>query len=289
MTKDEIFEKIKNDNSKIYGQPIFDMFLQLSDDISYKHFSSLPDNKKRLVNNFYGIVQELIINSRTKELEELLKFKKEFQFAHGHYSGAVVIINLIKLCYAYGRGGRELIQILMKIVNKSNLSYLDLLRLFNFFADDYDQIGYLNALKDHFGKLPDHAVIAPLTKKYEYHADKTVTNLAKLLKDEIPRISDHYTSVLLESISNYVDAFEETAKYIDFSKLDESQILMLLIFYGTQSGTYRLERLCELLGNNIKKLKIGGVEYLLNYDNRKIEYANYPIETYKKIISKYYN
>ena len=291
MTKDEVWEKIKNEPIELYNQSFLDVFLQVSDHISYKHFASLPESKKKLVNNFYSIIEDLLMNSKIKELVELSEFKKEFKL-DSPFAVSTSLTHLLKLCYTYTKGNSLAVESLMKIINKSNLSYYDLLRLFHFFTGDYDQIKYLNVLKNHFSKLPDHAVVSLFTKKYEYHQDEIVFHFAKLLKDEIARINDRYILILLETIleKDYKKSFEEIVKYIDFSKLDGNQIVMLLLSYGRHVlYEQKMFILVELLGDNIKKLNMGEVEYLLNYENRKKENPNYPIEIYKKIIEKYYN
>jgi hypothetical protein len=49
MNKDEIWEKIKKDETEVYGQSMLDMFLKTTDELNNKHYEELSEDKKRLV------------------------------------------------------------------------------------------------------------------------------------------------------------------------------------------------------------------------------------------------
>lgn len=62
MNQDEIWQKVKNDESTIYGQPIFDVFLQLTEDLLPKHFFEL--NKTQIEKLNSASIYNLLSRSR---------------------------------------------------------------------------------------------------------------------------------------------------------------------------------------------------------------------------------
>lgn len=49
MKKDEVWERLKRDDSLVYGEPIMDMFLKATNDLERRHWDSLPVSKRNLV------------------------------------------------------------------------------------------------------------------------------------------------------------------------------------------------------------------------------------------------
>jgi len=50
MEKDEVWERLKKDETKVYGQSMLDMFLKTTDRLERRHLDELPEAKRRLVN-----------------------------------------------------------------------------------------------------------------------------------------------------------------------------------------------------------------------------------------------
>lgn len=50
MTKDEVWEQLKRDKSTVYGRPILDTFLELTQTIERRHLDELSPTKRRSVN-----------------------------------------------------------------------------------------------------------------------------------------------------------------------------------------------------------------------------------------------
>ena len=51
MNKDEVWEKIKEDKSKIYNQNVLDVFLQVTDNLRLSHYLELTEKQKNLIKN----------------------------------------------------------------------------------------------------------------------------------------------------------------------------------------------------------------------------------------------
>jgi ankyrin repeat protein len=48
MNKDEIWERIKDDETEVYGQSMLDMFLKTTKNLEARHYKELPADKRRL-------------------------------------------------------------------------------------------------------------------------------------------------------------------------------------------------------------------------------------------------
>jgi len=71
MTKDEIWEKLKRDETKIYGQSLFDVFVQTTDDMIPKHFMELDKELRNKITS--DSVYRVLIKSKNKtEMAEIL-------------------------------------------------------------------------------------------------------------------------------------------------------------------------------------------------------------------------
>lgn len=69
-SKEEIFNQVKQDNSEIYGQRIFDIFIQLAE-LSLAHYKQLDDKQKNLANTFYPL-KEAAKSNDVEALKDLI-------------------------------------------------------------------------------------------------------------------------------------------------------------------------------------------------------------------------
>jgi len=71
MTKDEIWEELKKDETKIYGQSLFDVFVQTTDDLTPKHFMELDKELRNKISG--GSVCSILLQSSNKtEMADVL-------------------------------------------------------------------------------------------------------------------------------------------------------------------------------------------------------------------------
>jgi len=70
-TKDEIWEELKRDETKIYGQRLFDVFVQTTDNLTLKHFMQLD---KELRNKISGesVISMLLVAPNKKDVASIL-------------------------------------------------------------------------------------------------------------------------------------------------------------------------------------------------------------------------
>ena len=77
MTKDEIWEELKRDETKIYGQRLFDVFVQTTDDMILKHFMELDKELGNKINS--GSVYSILIKSIKEGVDVFQKVLDELE------------------------------------------------------------------------------------------------------------------------------------------------------------------------------------------------------------------
>jgi len=73
MTKDEIWQMIKKDQTKIYGQSLFDVFVQTTDDLTPEHFMEIDTELKSKITSesVYKILNNADVKDKKKIAKEL--------------------------------------------------------------------------------------------------------------------------------------------------------------------------------------------------------------------------
>ena len=70
MTQDEIWQKIKEDKTKIYGETMLDVFLQTTDYLSLKHYLELTNKQKDFIKS-KQIINSLFIKSVAANMKDV--------------------------------------------------------------------------------------------------------------------------------------------------------------------------------------------------------------------------
>jgi hypothetical protein len=76
MNRDQIWQQIKNEKSEIYGHPMIDLFLQLTENLSEKHFLELDEKQREKLNN--DVVVDLLYKCKNVEKISELLGKRNF-------------------------------------------------------------------------------------------------------------------------------------------------------------------------------------------------------------------
>jgi hypothetical protein len=84
MNKDEIWERLKGDGAKVYGQSMLDMFLKTTEKLERRHWDELDQKQRKLVNPEI----RLRLASTVQEAESAAKDgAREFEGALRHAAG----------------------------------------------------------------------------------------------------------------------------------------------------------------------------------------------------------
>ena len=71
MTKDEIWEELKRDETKIYGQSLFDVFVQTTDNLTLKHFMELDKESRNKISGG-SVISMLLVAPNKKDVASIL-------------------------------------------------------------------------------------------------------------------------------------------------------------------------------------------------------------------------
>lgn len=275
MNRDEVWKKIKNDNSQLYGQPILDVFLQTTDFLSETHFLELNKNQidKLTGDTIYSLlyyatdvkkIAHLIgqnINKISANHVYTLLEKDENEIKNTNiYSGLDAALEKRK---SYQR--RDAI-FQYKNINNDR----DIYSLLSYIPNDLD---YLNKTIEKIGEeklkyLESHSILKLLKKflnfddsgdTFEFFANKLGPNVEKIPGDKIFELIPPPSNKPDEGL----DRLEKVIKTItkkSLSKLDEKDIKGLL---NHGSMKFR-KKMADLLGEEMNRLSDRSIDELLD-------------------------
>lgn len=267
MNRDEVWEQIKNDKSAIYGQPIFDVFLQVVDHISEHHFFELnKDQISKLTGDaIYSLlyyasdvkkIADLIgqnINKLSEQhVYELLK-KDKAEITNAGYS-AMQQASSRDISYDVARAASA--EFTSKYLRR------DAILEYKNTNNDRDIYALLSIHSNHINNVSD------LNKIIE-----------KIGEEKLNYLSPISISKLLKDFSNLDktgDSFEFFAKKLksNLEKIPDDKVVELIpVFQGGAEGgdtwtmeLNRIEKIMKALGeHNLNKLNDKAIKHLLTY------------------------
>jgi hypothetical protein len=214
MNRDQVWEKIKNDNSKMYGQPMLDVFLQVTDSLSEKHFLELSKTQIEKLNGdvLYGLlyyagdikkIADLISQNINKISEhhvyELLKKdnREIGQRTAGNYLRRDAILqykninndrDIYSLIY-YCSHTIDALRDLLEKIGQDKLKYLEprtmhrLLKHFLSFGENAEAFElFAKSLKENINKLPKDGIAELIPAQKPNQDQKDLVRLEKVVK-----------------------------------------------------------------------------------------------------------
>lgn len=267
MNKDEVWEQVKNDKSEIYGQPIFDVFLQVIDHLSEPHFLELNQEQinKLTGDAIYSLLYyaddvkklaDLIgknINKLSEQhIFELLK-KDKSEIINASYSA---MQKTPSRDISYDVGSAASAEFASKYLRK------DAILEYKNINNDRDIYALLSIHSNHINNFND------LNKIIEKIGEERLNYLSpisiyKLLKD-------------LSHLDETGDSFELFSKKLksNIEKIPDDKVLELIpTFRGAykENQTWttelnRIEKVMKSLGEkNLNKLNDKAIKHLLTY------------------------
>lgn len=266
MNKDEVWEQIKNDKSDIYGQPLFDVFLQVVDQLSERHFFDLnKDQRNKLTGDtIYSLlyyaddvkkIADLIgqnINKLSEQhVYELLK-KDKTEITNAGYSAM------------QQASSRDVSSARAASVEFASQKYLrkDAILEYKNINNDRDIYALLSIHSNHINNVSDlNKIIEKIgEEKLNYLSP---ISISKLLKD-------------FSHLDKTGDSFEFFTKKLksNLEKIPDDAVVELIpVFQGGAEGgdtwtmeLNRIEKIIKALGeHNLNKLNDKAIKHLLTY------------------------
>jgi hypothetical protein len=276
MTKDEIWNKLKNDKTIIYGEPIFDVFLRTLENIKKAHFFELDKKQLNLLNK--GAMVKLVVDATWTHNVDFLNSLLE--------KNINVEFTPIELYFVFmdalGKYDARTFKLLLKIIDKQieNLRskdvYLVLTKMLNE-DPSLDVVGILGQIN--LDKLSDIQVIG-LVEGYE---DKK--RICEILKNNIKKLKGKELYELFKNIDffdYYAFLFDKIDLFTGIKGNNPKQVstrsyitelvtkyIRLLTYYKEEQ--YKLDELLKKIGTSINFLSPNDVFNLLKYPTDHIQ------------------
>lgn len=166
MSRDNIWERIKSDNSEIYGDKMIDVFLMLTKELDSKHFDELSPKQKKKIGGEAALdllVLALIFDSTgnifKKRAEEMgMEVLSKFDSDQIGYILGEMIPNTKSLEYASVFGDN-----LRKLKNKKNRDWI--MVLLRAIQNRHNNKGSAKLLEQFFSILKNYELIDEETKE----------------------------------------------------------------------------------------------------------------------------
>jgi hypothetical protein len=280
MNKDEVWETIKNDKSTIYGQPIFDVFLQITNFLSEPHFLELNEEQKSKLSG--DVLFNLLYYARDiKKIADLIKNNINKLSENHIYDLLARDDNDLKNNELAGLYKKENYLRQDAILQYKNINGNDFYALLsrcdhiNCLAEMIEKIG-----EEKLNDLEPHS-ISRLLKKFQYidNSGDAFEFFAKKLKSNIEKIPNDKVVELMPSYSggpnnlgardhghtwddqlNRIEKIMNSLGEKNLDKLNDRAIKSLLT-YGPMK--FRL-KIASTLGDLRNKLSNESISYLLD-------------------------
>jgi len=281
-SRKEILDKVKNDNSTIYGQPIFDVFLQTAT-IQLDDYLTLNDQQKKLVKNIDTIVEQAAIKAHhTKDIsiiKDIVKLELNDQN----------IKDLLR--HTSGEMRKEVVKLLINERQPTAQNVIDMIYYLST-INDAETMANLIGTKN-IDKLSTRDIQLLIRKAYGNYtpsADERQENIIKL----IVNYKTELTSENINSIMFNTSINPEAAKIIIEKKknLEAPDVFSILYhtFYKTNdySEVYPTvsgrDKVAEMLGDQIDKLPLEGEFGIYNIFPKTGYHPSYVIKMAETII-----
>ena len=268
MTKDEIWKKIKNDTSEIYGQSIFDAFIKITDNLKREHFLELSNDQKKTITT--DAINSLLKSDgyRKYVTSDLLKWLNILNDNIEKLSEMSVYNILL------ANGPKEDIENLAKLIGQDNINKLNNHNIINLFIYTQYPKTIAKIIKDKINKLSLNDISSLLFNYAEIrnNYDEMVEIILKYIKLDSGIIQflllyekDYKRNELCKKIISHKELANE--------ELSEKDVFNL--FYYSEGDV------ADLLGSkNINKLTNQNILTLMNS-------VYVPSSITKKILQKY--
>jgi len=247
-SRKEILDKVKNDNSTIYGQPIFDVFLQTVN-LQLDDYLTLNDQQKKLVKNIDTIVEQAAIKAHHTQdiiiIKDIVKLELNDQN----------IKDLLR--YTSGDMRKEVVKLLINERQPTAQNVVDMVLYLS--INDAETMANLIQTEnvDKLSARDIRLLIRKAHGNYTTPDDERQENIIKLLvnyKTELT--SENINSIMFNTSIN-----PEAAKIIIEKKknLEAPDVFSILYhtFYKTNIDKQR-DKVAEMLGDQINKLPLEG-------------------------------
>jgi hypothetical protein len=250
MDRDQVWEKIKNDNSQLYGQPILDVFLQTTDSLSEPHFLELNKNQidKLTGDTIYSL---LYYASDINKIADLI----------GHN------INKISVNHVY--------TLLEK--DENDIKNINIYNGLDAALEKRKSYQRRDAIFQ-YKNINNDRDIYSLLSYIPYDLDYLNKTIEKIGEEKLNYLEPHSILRLLKNFLNFDDsgdAFELFANKLGsgIEKIPADKVIELIPAPSTKpdEGTDRLEKVMKSLGKeNLSKLEDKSIKSLLSHGSMKL-------------------